>query len=68
MLNVPYKQASKVGINITNHSPMPLHLMQVMIGIDVPTNLSLGKSNKYDGGNLNIAVEMGNTESLHGGD
>jgi len=68
MLNVPYEQASKVGINITNHSPMPLRLMRVTIGIDVPTDPSLGKSSEYDGDDLNIAVEMGNTESLHGGD
>eukprot|EP00957_Ditylum_brightwellii_P093531 7122176-Ditylum_brightwellii.AAC.1 len=47
---------------------MHLHLMQVTIGIDVPANPSLGKSSKYDGDGLNIDVEMGNTESLHGGD
>eukprot|EP00957_Ditylum_brightwellii_P132091 10071019-Ditylum_brightwellii.AAC.1 len=47
---------------------MPLHLLQVMIGIDIPTNPSLGKSSKYDGDDLNIAVEVGNIESLHGGD
>eukprot|EP00957_Ditylum_brightwellii_P194846 14842844-Ditylum_brightwellii.AAC.1 len=68
MLNIPYKQASKVGINVTNCSPMPLCLMQVMIGIDVPTNLSLEKSSKNDGDDLNIAVEIRNAERLHGGD